>query len=91
MVAALTLMPLDAETSCMNTIRFVVTFNEQVPLEGVASMITGMAASGIVHPGSSDRQYIIEVFRLSNVPSLESKLTQWDLYGFLRWTEESSN
>jgi hypothetical protein len=69
--------------------KFIVRFNMHVAAEQVASMATGIAAYGNVLSGSSDRQFVVEVFRPSKAPRLRVLLTQWEVHGFLRWDEDN--
>ncbi len=50
-------------------------------------MASQIAAYGDVTAGEEPREYLIEVFRLSKLPSLKEQLTKWETYGFLRWRE----
>ncbi len=75
----------------MNAVKFVVTFNEHVSSNRVTSMTSSIAAYGNVLPGSSDREFLIEVFRASKAPSLRERLAQWEAHGVLHWVEDTSN
>ena len=75
----------------MTAIKIIVEFNKHVSNDQMASMTSSIAAYGNVFPGSLDRQFIVEVFRLSKAQSLRARLAQWEVHGFLRWTEKSSN
>jgi len=66
-----------------------VTFNDHVPLEAVAGLVSGIAAYGNVFPRASDRDYSVEVFRTSKLPKLRSQLVEWERYGFLRWSADT--
>jgi hypothetical protein len=68
-----------------------VTFNEYMSPRGIASMTSSIAAYGNVFPGSSNRQFIVEIFRASKAPHLNAQLTKWEQYGFLSWVEDNSN
>jgi hypothetical protein len=60
-----------------------------VAAKQVTGMASGVAAYGNVLPGSSEREFVVEVFRPSNAPRLEAQLAQWEVYGFLRWEEDN--
>jgi len=62
-----------------------VTFSQHIPQDKIASMVSGIAAYGNVTADSSDRIFIVEVFRLSKFPKLQKKLHDLEQYGFLRW------
>jgi len=69
----------------MTANKIVVTFNEHVSADEVTSITSSIAAYGNVLRGGSDRQLVVEVFRLSKAPGLRAQLAQWALHGFLRW------
>jgi hypothetical protein len=71
--------------------KFIVRFNEHVAAKQVASMATGIAAYGNVLPGSSDLEFVVEVFRASKAPGLKVLPAQWEVHGFLNWDEGNSN
>ena len=50
-------------------------------------MVSSMAAYGNVLPESSDRAFVVETFRAPHASGLRQLLTQWDLYGFIEWSE----
>jgi hypothetical protein len=75
----------------MTAVKLVVTFNEHVSSNQVASMASSIAAYGNVLPGSSEREFVVEVFRATNAPSLRERLAQWEVHGLLRWVEDDSN
>src|SRR5215813_5648015 len=62
--------------------KIVVTFNEHVSADEVTSITSSIAAYGNVLRGGSDRQLVVEVFRLSKAPGLRAQLAQWALHGF---------
>jgi hypothetical protein len=63
------------------------TFGDHVNLNRVQSMVSSIAAYGNVHEGENQREFRVEVFRPSKLPSLSNQLVEWDRYGFLRWAE----
>jgi hypothetical protein len=75
----------------MTAVKLVVTFNEHVASNRVASMTSSIAAYGNVLQGSSEREFVVEVFRVSKEPSLRERLAQWEAHGYLRWVEDNSN
>jgi len=74
----------------MTAVKFIVSFNEHVAAKQVASMATGMSAYGNVLPGSSEREFVVEVFRASKAPGLRARLSQWEVHGFLHWDEDGA-
>ena len=66
-----------------------VVFGEHMLAARIADMCSTMTAYGIVHDGSSGRDYIVEVFRPSNLPGLEETLIRRDINGFLRWMHDT--
>ncbi len=62
-----------------------ITFSQHVPQDKIASMVSGIAAYGNGTADSSDRIFIIEVFRLSKLPKLQKELHALEKYSFLRW------
>ena len=60
----------------MTAVKLVVTFNEHVSSNQVASMASSLAAYGNVLPGSSDRESVVEVFRAAKGASLRERLAQ---------------
>jgi hypothetical protein len=67
----------------------MVQFKEHVPSKSVASMVSSIAAYGLVNPTSNDRSFEIVVFRPSKLPKLQQQLTKWDEHGFLEWSQEA--
>jgi hypothetical protein len=74
----------------MTATKFIVRFNEHVAAKQVTSMASGIAAYGNVLPGSSEREFVVEVFRASKAPGLRARLSQWEVHGFLYWDEDSA-
>ena len=66
-----------------------VEFAEHVPHGSMTSIVTGIAAYGNVLNGSSDRSFIVEVFRASNLPRLKDRLKEWERSGSMRWSEDA--
>jgi hypothetical protein len=64
-----------------------VRFGDHVSIAQAGGMASQIAAYGDVTAGEEPREYLIEVFRLSKLPSLKEQLTKWETYGFLRWRE----
>jgi hypothetical protein len=63
-----------------------VTFGAHVPLESVASMVTGLGACAVVRAtDDSQRGYVVTVQRPSAVAHVERRLAEWEKYGFLTW------
>jgi hypothetical protein len=65
-----------------------VEFAEHVPHDSMRSVVTGIAAYGNVLNGSSERSFIVEVFRASNLPRLKDRLRELERYGTLHWFED---
>ena len=66
-----------------------VKFGDHIPLEAVAGMASCIAAYGNVFPRASNREYSVDVFRMSKLPKLRDQLVKWERYGFLRWSIDS--
>jgi hypothetical protein len=67
-----------------------VTFNEHISSERVRDMVSGIAAYGNVFPGTTSRDFLVEVFRASNLPGLKKRLAELERHGFLHWTDSST-
>jgi hypothetical protein len=72
--------------SKQQTARFLVTFNAHVPQKSIESMMSGIAAYGDVIVDESQRGIRLAVSRHSKLSKLEGQLTDWDRFGFLRWS-----
>ena len=66
---------------------YIVDFGEHVANKSLDSMLSGLDACGDVLPGSSEREFVVRVYRPSNTDWLKQQLVQWDVHGFLRWEE----
>jgi len=63
-----------------------VTFGAHVPLDSVASMVTGLSSCATVRAtDDSQRGYIVTVQRPSAMAHVERRLAEWEKYGFLTW------
>jgi hypothetical protein len=67
-----------------------VTFGIHVPLDSMASMVSGIAAYGNVAALASPREFSVEVFRSSKEAKLKAELARLEQYGFLKWQETSN-
>jgi hypothetical protein len=69
-----------------------VTFDIHVPLDSVASMVTGFSPCGTVRATDETRRcYVITVRRPSAMAHLQRRLAQWEKYGFLSWRVAGPN
>jgi len=68
-----------------NSVFLKVCFGAHVPTGSVGGMMTGIAAYGNLKEGSTERECVVEVFRVSKLPKLKDQLTKWETFGFLRW------
>ena len=69
-----------------------VTFGIHVPLDSVASMVTGFRPCGVVRAtDDTQRNYVVTVHRPSVMAHLERRLAQWEKYGFLSWRVAAPN
>jgi hypothetical protein len=63
-----------------------VTFGAHVPLDSVASMVTGLGACAVVRATDDSRRgYVVTVQRPSAMAHVERRLAEWEKYGFLTW------
>jgi hypothetical protein len=67
--------------------KLVVDFGEHISHDQITSMVSSIAAYGNVYQGAPDREFAIEVFHASKLPKLKRCLTEWERYGFIRWSE----
>jgi hypothetical protein len=74
----------------IEAITFVVTFGEHISRDRMRDMVSSLAAAGNVLHGSPDREYLVDVIHPAHLPSLREKLLQWDLHGFVRWSERKA-
>jgi hypothetical protein len=64
-----------------------IAYAEHLSQDQISGMTSGIAAYGNVYPGTGERTFAVEIFRLSKLPRLKVTLTEWERYGFLRWYE----
>ena len=67
--------------------RINVKFGEHVPSARVDSLVSQLAAYGIVEGNPSDGAISVEVSRTSKMAGLRGQLVAWDREGYLRWSE----
>jgi hypothetical protein len=73
----------------IKTAKLSVEFGEHISLDRISSMVSTIAAYGNVYQGASGREFAVELFRVSKLPRLKRQLTDWERYGFIRWSEDS--
>ena len=69
----------------MSDAHLIVEFPEHTAADRIASIVTGIAAYGDVRGGTNALEFRVTVFRLSKLPGLKQRLTEWENYGFVRW------
>ena len=62
-----------------------IFFPDHISTTQQRDLLSGIAAYGNVDETESDQEFLIEVFRESNLPKLIEQLKAWEVRGFLRW------
>ena len=69
-----------------------ITFSLHIAETEITSMVYGLGGygNGNVLPGRSDRDFVVRISRMSKLPQLKHERTQWEIYGFVRWSAEET-
>jgi hypothetical protein len=67
--------------------KVMIQFAEHVSADRVAGMVSSIAAYGNVVDGGSPKEFVVEIFRVSHLPGLKTRLMEWERYGFLTYAE----
>jgi len=68
-----------------------VSFARHVAEREISSMVSAIAAYGNVRDGSSEGEFLVEVFRPSKRAGLMTRLMEWERHGFLTYASGASS